>query len=44
MTYFYKRISGTMQQLCRIDIEINHYEIENISNPIFCEYTYNKSL
>ena len=44
MTYFYKRISGTMKLLCRINIEINHSEIENISDSIFCEHKYNKSL
>lgn len=44
MVYFYKRISGIMQQLCRVDIEMDDEEIENISDSIFCEHKYNKTL
>ncbi len=44
MVYFYKRISGIMQQLCGIDIKMNDKEIENISDSIFCEHKYNKTL
>lgn len=44
MTYFYKRISGMMKLLCTINIEINDNEIDNISDSIFCEHKYNKSL
>lgn len=45
MVYFYKRISGIMQELCGVNIEIDdHDEIESISDAIFCEHKYNKSL
>ena len=44
MTHFYRRISSIMRELCSVNIEIEHNEIENISDAIFCEHIYNKTL
>lgn len=40
MTYFYGEVLGSMVLLCSIDVEINHNEIDNISDAVFCEFKY----